>query len=45
MPIEIIVEKNLNGHRILDFDVKRNDNERVIFVNDAKKRLKFFKGC
>lgn len=36
MPIEIIVEKNLNGHRILDFDVKRNDIERVIFVNDAK---------
>jgi len=36
MPIEIIVKKNSNGHRILDFDVKKNDEEKVIFVTDIK---------
>ena len=36
MPIEIIVEKNINGHCILDFDVKKNDEEKVIAVTDIK---------
>ena len=36
MPIEIIVKKNINGHRILDFDVKKNDEEKVIPVTDVK---------
>ena len=34
MPIEIIVKKNSNGHCILDFDVKKNDEEKVIIVTD-----------
>jgi len=36
MPIEIIVEKNSNGHRILDFNIKKNDEEKVIAVTDSK---------
>jgi len=36
MPIEIIIKKNVNGHSILDFDVKKNDEERVIAVTDIK---------
>ncbi|MDC6483264.1 D-alanine--D-alanine ligase [Candidatus Pelagibacter sp.] len=36
MPIEIIVKKNSNGHCILDFDVKKNDEEKVIPVTDIK---------
>jgi D-alanine-D-alanine ligase len=36
MPIEIIVKKNIDGHCILDFDVKKNDEEKVILVNDIK---------
>jgi len=36
MPIEIVVKKNMNGHRILDFDVKKDDEERVIIVTDIK---------
>jgi len=36
MPIEIIVKKNMNGHRILDFDVKKDDEEIVIAVTDIK---------
>ena len=36
MPIEIIIKKNLNGHSILDFDVKKNDKEKVIAVTDIK---------
>ncbi len=36
MPIEIIVKKNTNGHCILDFDVKKNDEEKVIAVTDIK---------
>jgi D-alanine-D-alanine ligase len=36
MPIEIIVKKNLNGHRILDFDIKKDDEEIVIAVTDIK---------
>jgi D-alanine-D-alanine ligase len=41
MPIEIIIKKNRNGHCILDFDVKKDDEEKVIAVTDAKifKRL------
>ncbi len=34
MPIEIIVSKNQNGHRILDYDVKKNDVEKVIAVTN-----------
>ena len=36
MPIEIIVKKNINGHRILDYDIKDNDHEKVIEVSDSK---------
>ena len=36
MPIEIIAEKNKNGHRILDFDIKRNDHEKVVAVTDMR---------
>ena len=36
MPIEIVVKKNMNGHRILDFNVKKDDEERVIAVTDIK---------
>ena len=35
MPIEIIVKENVDGHCILDFDVKKNDEENVIFVSDV----------
>jgi len=38
MPIEIIAELNDNGHRILDFDIKRNDSEQVIAVTDVNIR-------
>ena len=36
MPIEIIVKKNVDGNCILDFDVKKNDEEKVILVTDNK---------
>lgn len=36
MPIEIVAKKNKNGHRILDYDIKRNDSEKVIAVSDKK---------
>ena len=36
MPIEIIVKKNIDGYCILDFDVKKNDEEKVIPVTDIK---------
>ena len=36
MPIQIIVKKNINGHRILDFNVKKDDEEKVIAVTDIK---------
>ena len=36
MPIEIIVKENADGHCILDFDVKKNDEEKVILVADTK---------
>ena len=36
MPIEIIVKKNINGHRILDYDIKDNDHEKVIKVSNSK---------
>ena len=35
MPIEIIVKRNVDGHCILDFDVKKNDEESVIPVSDV----------
>ena len=35
MPVEIIVKKNIDGHCILDFDVKKNDEESVILVSDV----------
>ncbi|MBC8304859.1 MAG: D-alanine--D-alanine ligase [Pelagibacterales bacterium] len=34
MPIEIIIKKDIDGHCILDFDVKKNDEESVILVSD-----------
>ena len=36
MPIEIIVKENKNGHQILDFDIKKNDDEKVVAVLDIK---------
>jgi len=36
LPIEIIVKKNINGHHILDFDIKKNDEEEVVAVSDVK---------
>jgi D-alanine-D-alanine ligase len=36
MPIEIIIKKNINGHCILDFNVKKDDEEKVIAVTDEK---------
>jgi len=36
MPIEIIVKENKDGHRILDYKVKKNDEEKVIPVTDIK---------
>ena len=36
MPIEIVVKENINGHRILDYNIKENDHEKVIEVSDSK---------
>ena len=36
MPIEIIIKKNKNGHCILDYDVKKDDEEKVVAVTDIK---------
>lgn len=36
MPVEIMVDKNINGHCILDFDIKKNDEEVVIAVADKE---------
>jgi D-alanine-D-alanine ligase len=36
MPIEIVVDKNTNGHYILDYDIKKNDQESAIRVTDRK---------
>ena len=36
MPIEIVVKKNSKGHSILDYDVKKNDEEKVLAVTDKK---------
>ncbi|MDC1212350.1 D-alanine--D-alanine ligase [Pelagibacteraceae bacterium] len=36
MPIEIIIKKNTNGHCILDFDIKKDDEEKVIAVTDEE---------
>ena len=34
MPVEIIIKENINGHCILDFDVKKEDEEKVVAVTD-----------
>jgi len=36
MPIEIISNKNKNGHRILDYTAKKEDFEQVLAVTDPK---------
>ena len=36
MPIEIKVKQNVNGHHILDFDIKKKDEEKVIAVLNVK---------
>ena len=36
MPVEIIIKENSNGHCILDFDVKKDDEEKVVAVTDVK---------
>jgi len=36
MPIEIVIKKNKNGHCILDFNVKKDDEEKVIAVTDLR---------
>ena len=36
MPIEIKVKQNVNGHHILDFDIKKNDEEKVVAVLNVK---------
>lgn len=36
LPVEIIASKNENGHRILDYDTKKNDLEEVVAVTDKK---------
>ncbi len=36
MPVEIVIKKNINGHCILDYDVKKDDEEKVIAVTDIK---------
>ena len=36
MPVEIIIKKNSNGHCILDFDIKKDDEEKVVAVTDIK---------
>jgi D-alanine-D-alanine ligase len=36
MPVEIIIKENSNGHCILDFNVKKDDEEKVIAVTDVK---------
>ena len=36
MPIEIVIKKNKNGHCILDYDVKKDDEEKVIAVKNIK---------
>ncbi len=36
LPVEIIAVKNKNGHRVLDYEAKKNDLEEVIAVVDKK---------
>ena len=36
LPVEIIAAKNKNGHRVLDYEAKKNDLEEVIAVVDKK---------
>jgi len=31
-----VVKKNINGHRILDYNIKESDHEKVITVSDSK---------
>ena len=38
LPVEIIAAKNKNGHRVLDYEAKKNDLEEVIAVVDKKIR-------
>ena len=38
LPVEIIAVKNKNGHRVLDYEAKKNDLEEVIAVVDKKIR-------
>lgn len=40
MPIEIIAPKNKGGHRVLDFDIKRSDQEKVRQVKNKTLRKK-----
>ena len=40
MPIEIIAPKNKGGHRVLDFDIKRLDQEKVRQVKNKTLRKK-----
>ena len=34
MPVEIVVKKNSDGNRILDYNIKKNDLEKVCAIND-----------
>jgi D-alanine-D-alanine ligase len=36
LPIEIVANKNRNGHRILDFDAKNDPLEELITISDKK---------
>ena len=36
MPVELIAQEDANGHRILGSQVKTNDTERVVAVEDAQ---------
>jgi len=47
MPIEIVVKKNINGHRILDYDIKDYDHEKVIEANfmPGLRKGYFYRSC
>ena len=32
----MLLKKNISGHRILDYDIKENDHEKIIEVSDSK---------
>ena len=38
LPVEIVAVKNKNGHRILDYDARKDNLEEVIEVSDKKIR-------